>query len=320
MFFQIAFVVLNLWIAIEFLRFVQYYETAGQSPFAPRPAGVEGWLPIAALMNLKYFLLTGSIPQFHAAAMFLLIAFLTMSWLWPKSFCSWLCPIGTLSEVLWKLGERLFGRTFRLPRWFDIALRSLKYILLSLFLYAVGCMSAAAIAMFMQGPYGLIADVKMLNFFRFITTTAVIVIASLVVLSVLVKNFWCRYLCPHGALMGLASLFGPGKIRRDPAACIDCGKCASVCPAMLPVDQRLAVRSIECTSCLECVTACPIENALCMTTSIKKPMPAWVMPAGIALIFLAIVSYAKLSGHWDTAVSGDVYFYLIPRAQQLAHP
>ena len=42
--------------------------------------------------------------------MFLLVAFLAMSWLLRKAFCSWLCPIGTLSEVLWEGGQALFGR------------------------------------------------------------------------------------------------------------------------------------------------------------------------------------------------------------------
>ena len=91
-----------------------------------------------------------------------------MSWLFRKSFCGWLCPVGTVSEYLWRLGRRTFGRNFRLPRRLDIALRSLKYILLGLFVYAVGSMSVPAIRAFLEGPYGMVDDVKMLNFFRFL--------------------------------------------------------------------------------------------------------------------------------------------------------
>src|ERR1035437_8790231 len=40
------------------------------------------------------------------------------------------------------------------------------------------------------------------------------------------QNFWCRYLCPYGALMGLVSLASPLRIRRETSLCIDCGKCA----------------------------------------------------------------------------------------------
>ena len=98
-------------------------------------------------------------------------------------------------------------------------------------------MSAGDIAAFMSSPYGLVADVKMLDFFRRIGTTAALVIFLLVVLSVLVNNVWCRYLCPYGALLGLVSLVSPTRIRRDPATCIDCAKCAKACPSFLPVDR-----------------------------------------------------------------------------------
>ena len=53
----------------------------------------------------------------------------------------------------------------------------------------------------------------------------------MVVASVFVQNFWCRYLCPYGALLGLTSLLSPLRIRREPAACIDCAKCAKACPS-----------------------------------------------------------------------------------------
>ncbi len=180
-----------------------------------RPAGAEGWLPIAGLMNTKYLLLTGHVPEVHPAAMVLFIAFLIMSILLKKAFCSWLCPVGTLSENLWKLGRRVFGRNLHPPKWLDMPLRGLKYLLLGFFVFLIGAMSAEAIHDFMSTPYGLVADVKMLNFFRDIGQTAAIVIGLLVLLSMLIQNFWCRYLCPYGALLGITSLLSPVKIRRD---------------------------------------------------------------------------------------------------------
>ena len=65
---QIAFLLLNVWIGVQFYLWVRYFETAGATRYVSRPAGVEGWLPIAALMNLKLLALTGSIPEVHPAA------------------------------------------------------------------------------------------------------------------------------------------------------------------------------------------------------------------------------------------------------------
>ena len=59
---QLAFFALNVWIGIEFYLFVRYYETGGRSLWAGRPPGVEGWLPIASMMNLKVLLLSGQMP------------------------------------------------------------------------------------------------------------------------------------------------------------------------------------------------------------------------------------------------------------------
>ena len=125
--FQAAFLALNVWIAVEFFLFVRFYESGGSTVWAQRPPGVEGWLPIASLMNLKVWLLTGEIPALHPAGMFLLIAFVSISFAFRKTFCSWLCPVGTISEWLWKLGRETFGRNFQLPRGVDIPLRGLKY-------------------------------------------------------------------------------------------------------------------------------------------------------------------------------------------------
>src|SRR5260370_10212708 len=261
---QLRFAAHKGWIAVEFSLFVRYYETGGKSLWAARPAGVEGWLPIASLMNLKVLLLTGQMPRLHPAGMFLLIAFLAASWLFRKSFCGWLCPVGTISEYLWKLGRQTFGRNFRLPRKLDVGLRSLKYLLLALFLFAVGSMTVAGIVAFLEGPYGIVDDVKMLNFFRFLGLAGGIVIALLVIVSVFVQNFWCRYLCPYGALMGLVALASPLRIRRETSQCIDCGKCAKACPSALPVDKLIAIRSPACTVCLEGVASCPAAGPLMM--------------------------------------------------------
>ena len=123
-------------------------------------------------------------------------------------------------------------------------------------------MPVPAIRAFLEGPYGLVDDVKMLNFFRLLGLTGGIVVAVLVVASVFVQNFWCRFLCPYGALMGLVGMASPVRIRREASLCIDCGKCAKSCPSILPVDQLVTIRSAECTGCLQCVASCPAAGAL----------------------------------------------------------
>jgi polyferredoxin len=327
---QWLFVALNAWIGVQFYLWVRYYERGGVGLYVPRPAGIEGWLPIAGLMNSKYLLATGRVSAVHPAAMYLFLGFLSMSLLLKKAFCSWLCPVGTLSENLWKVGQRIFKRSFHLPAWLDVPLRVVKYLLLAFFAWIIGAMSAEALDGFMASPYGMVADVKMLNFFRDISLTAAIVIGVLVALSVLVQNFWCRYLCPYGALLGIASLLSPVRIRRDVEACVDCGKCARACPANLKVDELVQVRSVECNACMACVAACSAQDALQFALPGRKQairQQRWyrralsplAVAAAIAYIFFAAILIARATGHWQTNVPQDVYLNLVPYANQVTH-
>jgi len=327
---QWIFLALNAWIGIQFLLWVLSLEHPS-SWSVPRPSGVEGWLPIAGLMNAKYLFVTGRIPAIHPAAMFLFLIFVAISLLFKKAFCAWLCPIGTLSENLWKLGRRIFRRNLQLPKWADIPLRGLKYLLLAFFAFIIGTMSAEALEDFMTSPYGIIADVRMLNFFRDISVTGAVIVSLLVLLSMLIQNFWCRYLCPYGALLGLVSILSPVKIRRDTEACIDCAKCARACPMQLPVDKLVQIRSAECSACLLCVTACPADNALqfalpphAAETAAERWYRRALPPARIAfvlaILFFAVVFYAKATHHWQSEIPQHVYAHLVPRANETNHP
>jgi ferredoxin len=118
------------------------------------------------------------------------------------------------------------------------------------------------------------------------------------------------------------------------AACIDCAKCAKVCPSNLPVDQLITIKSAECTGCLECVAICPAEGALHLALpQIPKPyrqgskaprrtrrIPARVMAAGVAVLLFGIVGYAKAVGLWDSHIPAAVYRQLVPHANAARHP
>ena len=90
-----------------------------------RPPGVEAFLPIAALLGLRHLVLTGEVHPVHPAGLVILVLVHLLGLVAKKAFCSWVCPIGTLSEALAGLSRRLFRRMLALPRWLDLPLRSL---------------------------------------------------------------------------------------------------------------------------------------------------------------------------------------------------
>jgi polyferredoxin len=160
----------------------------------------------------------------------------------------------------------------------------------------------------------------MLNFFRELSVAGLTVMAVPVLLSMFIVNFWCRYLCPYGALLGILSMLSPIRIKRQPSLCVDCGKCARACPSSLAVDKLITISSAECTSCLSCVASCPVENALYMSVAFRRKLPVWAMAGAIAVIFFGYVGYAKWTGHWETLLPQTTYMNLVPRANEFAHP
>jgi len=307
-----------LFIGIQFGLFVRHFETAGATPLYVRPPGVEGFLPIGALANLKYWLTSGVFSNIHPAALVLFLTFLAMSLLAKKSFCSWLCPVGTLSELVWKIGQRLFGRTFRIWTWLDVLLRGVKYALLLFFIKIILLdMPARALGGFVNSPYWKLSDVKMLHFFTNISMTALAIIGVLTALSLVYKNAWCRYLCPYGALLGLLSMASPLKIHRDTATCTGCQGCSRACPSLLPVHRKMTVRSPECTGCVTCVEVCP-ERSLAMAPPVKAhSFPRWAFPVIALGIYAGGVAFGMATGHWHSSLTYADYQHLIPMINQL---
>lgn len=323
---QILFILLCIWIGIEFYLFVEFLESGGNSEQIMRPPGAEGFLPISALMSIYYFLQTGIIHDAHPAGFFILLAIILVSLIFGKSFCSWMCPVGTLSEMIADFGERvqkkLFKKVYRLPRWLDYPLRSLKYLLLAFFIYSIFfTMTIKALEMFLDSPYNIMADVKMWYFFAEISKTALIVIAVLFGLSILVRNFWCRYLCPYGALLGIMSILSPNKIRRNIDSCIDCALCAKACPSRIKVDKVKTVISDECSTCMSCVDVCPVADTLELQSLVtKERLPKKAVAIGVVIIFMLATGAAMVSGLWHNNVPKGVYIENFKNINSMGHP
>jgi polyferredoxin len=305
---QGGFLAIVLLVGYEFARWVHGLE-AGRA-VGSRPPGVEAFLPIAALLSLRQLWATGEIHPVHPAALVLLLLALATGLLAKKAFCSWVCPVGTLSELLASLSRRVLRRTLRLPRIVDLPLRSLKYLLLGFFGWAVFfAMDAQAVSDFLDSPYNRVADVKMLYFFERLSLAGGLTLALLALASLLVPYFWCRYLCPYGALLGAVSLFAPLKVTRHAPSCIDCGLCTKACPSRLPVERLARVSSDECFGCLSCVAACPVTRALRVET--PAPWRLAVRPSAFAalvvLLFVCGTLLARATGHWRNAVPDAEY-------------
>ncbi|MCF7708778.1 MAG: 4Fe-4S binding protein [Verrucomicrobia bacterium] len=317
---QLVFLFTTLLIGAQFYLFVYHLEI-GSEKVMSRPPGVEAFLPISSMMTLKYWLLSGDFPLVHPAGLILFVVIALTALFLKRGFCSWVCPVGLLNEYLSKIHVLIFDKPRHVWRWLDYPLRSLKYLLALFVLWAILVqMNAPALHAFINSPYNKVADIKMLKFFVEATPLTIKVLLGLVLLSILVRNFWCRYLCPYGALLGALSWLSPWKIRRNTITCIDCEKCTKVCPMDINVHKPKTVLSDECTACLMCVAACPVNNTL----SLAVPKHRWfIKPAVYAAIiiglFLGTSLVARLFGVWQNNIITDEYRYYIQHLDDYDH-
>lgn len=317
---QTAFAVFCLYAGYRFYLF--YLWASGQSEtYVSRPPSVEAFLPISALVNLKRLILSGNFDTIHPAGLTIFMAVLFIGFLARKGFCGWICPVGLASHLAEETGRK-FKMQFRLPAWLDYPLLSLKYLLLFFFSYLILLkMDLLSIEAFNRSTYNMVVDAKMLFFFLTPSTLSLWILIFLVVISFFLRNFWCRYLCPYGALLGILAIFSPLQIKRQEKNCIDCKKCDRICPGAIKVSQKDIVHSPECIGCGECVSACPAKDCLSLCAPGKSRVPLLILPSAVLLIFFLFYGWAVLTGHWHSQVPLEVIreAYTID-LNQLAHP
>lgn len=185
----------------------------------------------------------------------------------PRVFCSHLCPLGTTIDLFdWAVGRRL--KRLHLRRrgaWVHA-----KYYVLAAVLAAAafggmlaGYVAAIPVAtrgyVFLLAPAQL-AALKHAGMVRPVSWDYWLSLAlflGIIGLGVLGRRFWCRTLCPSGALFSLVS---PLRLRerRVTAACIGCGKCVRAC-TFDAIRPDFSTRPAECAFCPDCARACPVD-------------------------------------------------------------
>ncbi len=169
-------------------------------------------------------------------------------------FCGYVCPIGTIQELVFS--TRKSRKKFKqlIPYKAHKRLNIIKYIV---FLFTAITAFLAAQYLYMKFcPVLAIAHIQN------ITIAGIFVLGIVILAGFFVERFWCRYICPYAALMNviqkIADLFGIKryKIFRNIHTSINCFNCLNYCPMNIDIGYNEKISDINCIKCLSCVRQC----------------------------------------------------------------
>lgn len=320
---QHLFLGIVLFSGIRFYLFVANLEK-GIMPGFHRPDSVDAFLPISALLGLRHLISTHTIPAIHPAGLVIFLIICGSALLVRRGFCAWVCPVGLLSDYIDALNAKIFRHPPVMPRWLDLTFGAIKYVVAAFFIFQIFfVMPNAGVEGFLNSNSNRFADIKMLWFFTHITPVALGVIFVLAVLTLFFRRFWCRYLCPYGALLGVIGLFSPARVHRNPDRCVGCKTCDRYCPGLIAVSRKTTVCSPECLACLRCVSHCPEKGALSFSYFPNRTSLAPAVMAGIFLVIFSLgIGVAMLTDHWQTHIPAGQYlsFVVQHRTAQTFNP
>jgi MauM/NapG family ferredoxin protein len=203
------------------------------------------FLRSSPLLMITNVFITHSFSLRYLPAVLLLAATFFMG----RFFCGWICPVGTISDFVPRTKRRLSS------------LYKFKYYYM-IFLLVISAFGINIL---------LIADplVIFTRSLTFITQIRipVVLLFIVIVVAVLGERFWCRIICPLGALLGVASAAKLLNINVEDT-CTRCTLCSTVCP--MDAIKECTIKKTDCTLCLECVVKCP-RHALTVTRK-KEPV------------------------------------------------
>lgn len=302
-FVKAAFFTYFVYACVQLMRFAAW--ARGQGPYVDRPEGPAGILPVGHYTSFFAWVRGGGWDTLLPAGLVIIIGALTLSLLFKRGFCGWICPVGTVWQGFAALGRKLLGRNIRLPKWLDLGLRGMRYVLAAAVLALLLMVSLPEAVGFRELPYMWTADIKIISGFGSPLYLAVVLFAGAV--STILGPVWCRYLCPLGGWYGALGTLSALWVHRDAETCIDCKKCTKSCPAFVDVHTKRDVHSPECDGCMDCVKVCPVDGCLEATVAGKKRIPAWVWPVLVVGVWMAIYGTAKVTGNWDSSIPDETF-------------
>ncbi len=205
------------------------------------------------------------------------VPLIVLTLVFGRFFCGWMCPMGVLHHALGFLGREKKAKDQIASNRLRPGLQKVKYYVLLVMLGAAAMgstqiglldpiastwrgLSTAVIPALSNTAYGVYQGER---HFQWSVLISLVFLGALA-LNFVFPRFYCRVLCPLGALLGLFSKFSLFRVTKKKELCNECGLCGAGCQGA--ADPQGTPHATECMVCLNCIEGrpCP-KNALSYT-------------------------------------------------------
>lgn len=201
-----------------------------------------------------------------------------------RFFCGWMCAFGSYTDFVYRIAQKIFRKKLKISERTDRWMKLIKYavlLVLAIVVWTLGQTSFLSVSPW--DAFGMLTTVGKVPNFAYVASSmaaGLILLLIITTLSAVTERFFCRYLCPMGAVFSLSSLLRVARIKKPSARCGKCRICTESCAMGIPLYRLDTVRSGECIHCMKCVAACPRNNArLSVTGSDMRPLVAGTVAA-----------------------------------------
>lgn len=174
-------------------------------------------------------------------------------------FCGWICAFGTYNDLIHHISKKIFKINFKVNEKVDNIFKYAKFIVL-LVIIILGWNNKNNV---LQGlspwqAFASLTDPKILFSNMLI---GLILLLLITIGAFFIERFFCRYLCPLGAIFFIISKFGITKINKPKEHCGKCRACTNNCSMGLKLYKINTAKGGDCINCLKCAEVCPKRNA-----------------------------------------------------------